>query len=196
MVSVREKSAMAKKRLALRDHLWPNAEKVIWDRLAHKGFATIPKTMPFILKIMDEMTKGAPVGSTYLSLWCSTWDDCFVQITKPAELATASGFGGQRGEHTWATRMKKLQALGFIEIKAGKAGPLGSALIFNPHFVIRRHYTAKTPGLMDASYTSLLEFAIDMGVKDMLNETPLPEDVAAADLKTTSLEGLFKAVKK
>ena len=50
------------------------------DRKAHKGFTTIPKTMPLILRIMDEMTKGAPVSSTYMTLWCSTWDNGFVQV--------------------------------------------------------------------------------------------------------------------
>ncbi|MDC7694244.1 hypothetical protein PQU94_08120 [Asticcacaulis sp. DXS10W] len=175
MASVREVSAITKKQLALRDHLWPNVEPWLWNRKLNKGFTTIPKTMPLILKIMDEMTKGAPVGATYLALWCSTWDNSFVSINKPAELSNASGFGGQRGEHTWAGRMKKLEELGFIGIMAGKSGPMSSAIIFNPHFVIRQHYKAKTPGLTEASYTSLIEAALDLGAKDMLEaETPLP----------------------
>ena len=61
MATVREASAITKKQLALRELHWPGAEPHLWHRLANKGFATIPKTMPMILKIMDEMTKGAPV---------------------------------------------------------------------------------------------------------------------------------------
>ncbi len=174
MATVREAGAIAKKQLQLREHLWPGSEPWLWQRKAHKGFTTIPKTMPFILKIMDEMTKGAPVGSTYLSLWCATWDNSFVSITKPLELANAAGFGGQRGEHTWAGRMKKLQELGFIDIKAGKSGPMSSALIYNPHFVIRHHNAKKTIGLMEASYTALIEAALDLGTKDMLSDFPIP----------------------
>ena len=65
----------------------------------------------------------------------------------PADMANAAGFGGQRGEHTWATRMKKLQELEFIDIKPGKSGPMSNALIYNPHFVLRKHHDNRMPGL-------------------------------------------------
>jgi len=167
MLTTREGGAIAKKQLLLRDHLWPNAAASIWHRTANKGFATIPKTMPLILKIMDEMTKGAPVSSTYMTLWCSTWDNGFIHVIKPQEMAFTSGFGGQRGEHTWAARMKTLQSLQFIDIKAGKSGPMTHALIHNPHLVIRWHYENKTPGIVESSYTALIERALEVGAKDM-----------------------------
>ena len=122
--STREASAIAKKQLKIRELHWPTADPYLWDRKAHKGFTTIPKTMPMILKIMDEMTKGAPVSSTYLTLWCNTWDNSFVVLNKNGEMANASGFGGQRGEHTWLTRVKKLQELHFIDVKPGRSGPM------------------------------------------------------------------------
>ena len=174
MVSVREGSAIAKKQLALREHLWPGMAPNLWHRLANKGFATIPKTMPLILRIMDEMTKGAPVSSTYMTLWCSTWDNGFVNVVRPDEMSFASGFGGQRGEHTWVGRMKKLKELRFIDIKAGKSGPLTHALIHNPHLILRWHYEQKTPGLMEASYNALIERALDVGAMDMLPPPPPP----------------------
>jgi len=178
MATGRELSAIAKKQQMLRDQLWPDAAASIWHRSSHKGFTTIPKTMPLILKIMDEMTKGAPVSSTYLTAWCSTWDNSFVSLSKPAELAHASGFGGQRGEHTWGGRMKRLDELHFISIKAGKAGPMSHALIWNPHFIIRWHHQQKTNGLMEASYTALVEWALEIGAKDMTQEVPLPWEAA------------------
>src|ERR1700728_2995466 len=109
MTSKREvSSAIAKKQLALREQLWPGMSGWLWDRTAqteagykHKGFTTIPKTMPLILKIMDGMSKNHPLSATYLTLWCSTWDNCFVTLSKSREMAYASGFGGQRGEQTW-----------------------------------------------------------------------------------------------
>lgn len=167
MATFREAGAIAKKQLALRDLHWPSAASHVWNRKTHKGFATIPKTMPMILKIMDEMTKGAPVSSTYLTLWCSTWDNSFVVLNKHGDMANASGFGGQRGEHTWATRMKKLNELHFIDIKAGKSGPMSNAIIWNPHLVLRWHREQKTPGLTEASYNALVEWALDIGAKDM-----------------------------
>jgi len=172
MATVREAGAIAKKQLAVRELHWPGATPSLWHRSANKGFATIPKTMPLILKIMDEMTKGAPVSSTYLTLWCSTWDNSFVVLSKPGDMANAAGFGGQRGEHTWATRMKKLKELHFIDIKAGKSGPMSNAIIWNPHMVLRWHHAQKTPGLTEASYNSLVEWALDIGARDMTDPPP------------------------
>lgn len=173
MATIREAGAIAKKQLALRDLHWPEAAPSLWHRTANKGFATIPKTMPMILKIMDEMTKGAPVSSTYLTLWCSTWDNSFVVLNKHGDMANAAGFGGQRGEHTWATRMKKLKELHFIDIKPGKSGPMSNAIIWNPHLVLRWHRDQKTPGLTEASYNALMEWALDIGAKDMTDPPPV-----------------------
>jgi hypothetical protein len=169
----REAGAIAKKQLAIRELHWPGAEPNLWNRKANKGFATIPKTMPLILKAMDELTKGAPVSSTYLTLWCCTWDNSFVVLNKPGDMANAAGFGGQRGEHTWATRMKKLRELSFIDIKAGKSGPMSNAIIWNPHYAIRHHHQIGTPGLTEATYNSLVEWALDIGANDMLEPFPV-----------------------
>jgi hypothetical protein len=171
MATAKELSVISRKQLALRESLWPGVDEFLWHRSRNKGYATIPKTMPLILKIMDEMTKGAPVSSTYLTLWCSTWDNSFVSLAKPAELAHAAGFSGQRAEHTWATRMRKLQELGFIDIKAGKSGAMSYAVLWNPHLIIRALYKKKTPGLSEASYTALIDWALEIGAKDMTEPT-------------------------
>jgi len=168
MATQREASAITKKQLAMRELHWPGMTPWLWHRKANKGFATIPKTMPLILKIMDEITKGAPVSSTYLTLWCHTWDNSFVVLNKHGDMANSSGFGGQRGEHTWAIRMKKLAELEFIDIKPGRSGPMSNAIIWNPHYIIRWHHHIKTPGLTEASYNALVETALDIGANDML----------------------------
>jgi hypothetical protein len=179
MVTRREVNAIGKRQLAIRDLHWPNMSVWLWHRTANKGFTTIPKTMPLVLKIMDEMTKGAPVSSTYLTLWCQTWDNSFVVLNKPGDMAHAAGFGGQRGEHTWATRMKRLQELEFIDIKPGRSGPMGNAIIWNPHFVIRWHRHIKTPGLTEASYNALMETALEIGANDMLTPWDPPTSPSA-----------------
>lgn len=63
--------------------------------------------------------------------------------------------------------MKKLKELHFIDIKPGKSGPMSNAIIWNPHLAIRWHHQQKTPGLTEASYNSLMEWALDIGAKDM-----------------------------
>jgi hypothetical protein len=109
-----------------------------------------------------------------MTVWCSTWDNGFVQLIKPSEMAFASGFGGQRGEHTWGARMKKLEELQFISLKAGKAGPMTHALIHNPHLILRWHHDNKTPGLVDASFNALVAQALEVGAMDLF---PAPAPV-------------------
>ena len=116
MTTTREGSAIAKKQPAQRDLLWPGAGPWLWHRKANKGFATIPKTMPIILQVMDDLSNGKPVSSTYLGLWCDTWDNSMVNITKPNEMAHAAGFTGQRAAYTWAGHMKILRELHFIDV--------------------------------------------------------------------------------
>lgn len=194
MITVSKKSAIANKQIALRDQLWPGAEPLLWQRKTNKGFTTIPKTFPIVLQIMDEMTKDTPVSRTYMSLWCSTWDNSFVSLSKPREMAYASGFSGQRMEYTWISRMRLLEKLKFIAIRSGKAGPLSHALILNPHFVIRRHYLRKTPGLMEASYTALIEWGLEIGATDITADLPdLEILVSKTDADTTAASGVTTA---
>jgi hypothetical protein len=172
MTTNKQTTAIAKKQITLRNQLWPGTEDRLWHQKkeGHKGFVTIPKTMPMILKIMDRMSKGKPVSSTYLALWCSTWDNSFIVLSRPRDLAYAAGFGGQRGEYTWKARMRILEELGFIEVRPGRGGDFGYALILNPHLVIRKHRSDKTPGLLDADYAALIEIAQEVGAKDMTGE--------------------------
>jgi hypothetical protein len=177
--ATRPGKAIVQKQLDQREALWPDAKPHLWHRTVHKGFATIPKTMPLVLQIMDELSKGKRLSETYLGLWCSTWDNSFVTISKPQEMAHAAGFGGQRAEYTWADRMKRLHQLSFINIKPGKSGPITHVLIWNPHRVIRDHHEKKTPGLVEATYNILLDRALEIGAKDMV--TPAPADAPATE---------------
>jgi hypothetical protein len=172
MTSVREGNAIVKKQLAQRELLWPGSGPGLWHRKAHKGFATIPKTMPIILQIMDGMSNGKPLSSTYLGLWCETWDNSMVNASKPTEMAHAAGFTGQRATYTWQGRINLLKELGFIDVKAGRSGPISHILLWNPHYVIRYHHGQKTPGLIDANFNALLERALEIGANDMIEEVP------------------------
>ena len=68
------RNAMAKRQLELRQSLWPEVtDDWLWSRHTHDGFTSLPKGMPLILTIMDDLSKGQPVSSTYLELWCRTF---------------------------------------------------------------------------------------------------------------------------
>jgi hypothetical protein len=173
MATIRAGNAIAKRQMVQRELLWPGSEPWLWDRKVNKGFATIPKTMPLVLQIMDDLSNGKPLSSTYLGLWCETWDNSMVNLSKQQEMAHAAGFTGQRAVYTWSARIQLLQKLNFIDVKPGKSGPLSHALIWNPHRVIRWHHAYKTPGLVEANFNALLERAIDIGANDMMDEVPL-----------------------
>ena len=81
--------------------------------------------------------------------------------------------------------MQLLHSLHFIDIKAGKSGPISQVLIWNPHKIIRWHKGAKTPGLVEANYNGLIERAAEIGANDFLDdkqiefeaiELPAPEE--------------------
>lgn len=180
-------AAIAEKHLAQRNALWPGCEPYLWNRKANKGFATIPKTMPLILQAMDELSKGKPLSSTYLGLWCATWDNSMVNIPRHQEMAHSAGFSGQRAEYTWSSRMKILHDLRFIDIKPGKSGSISHVLIWNPHRIIRWHHTNKTSGLTEGTFNALLERALEIGAKDIVEGIPtLPETTKTTELPTSA----------
>jgi hypothetical protein len=108
--------------------------------------------MPVILSIIDDLTKGAPASSTYLELWCRSFDEMYVSLSKSKEMAFHAGFDGQRAERTWAEKIRRLEELGFISVKPGQAGP------------------AKTPGLTQEKYNAFVERAIEIGALESAEE--------------------------
>jgi hypothetical protein len=169
------------KNIALREKFWPDlVHEEIWHHRDFDGFLSIPRTMPIILKIINDLTKGAPAGSTYFALFCMTFPkEMYVSLQNAEDLAFHSGFTGQRAVRQWDGRMKALGELGFIRTAAGPRGGLSHAAIPNPHFVIRRLHTLGTSGLVDATYNTLVQRGIDIGAADM--EMELPEDKAARE---------------
>jgi len=129
--------------------------------------------MPLILDIINDLSKGQPVSSTYLELWCRAFDECFVTLSKHTEMAFHAGFAGQRAVRTWMQRMNRLRELGFIDIMPGASGPLSYALILNPYRVIRRLREKKTPGLTAEKYNALLSRTIEIGASEL--EEPMPD---------------------
>lgn len=169
-MNVHQKRVRAKKiglkTLKLRNQLWPKLdEKGLWMRDTHQGYTTIPRPMPVILRIMDDLSNGKPVSVTYFALWCRVWDECFVTITNPREMAFEVGFTGQRAEATWASRMKILAELGFVDIKPGASGDYNYVLIWNPFKIIKKlHVEGK---VQKRKYVALLDRAQNVGADDL-----------------------------
>ncbi len=165
------RSKVAARKLQMREKLWPAVDpKFLWNRSDRVGFVTIPRVMPLLMGIMDDMTDGRPVSSSYLDLWCHSYDDSFVIVTKPREHAFSAGFTGQRAEGTWTARMRLLADLKFIEIKPGPSGPINYVLIWNPFVILKYHRAEHTSGLREENWNALEQRMIEVGADD-LNET-------------------------
>lgn len=179
MATLKSRRAIANSELTLRDSMWPDADDELWDRSTNGGFTTLPKTLPYVARIMDDLSKGFPLSPTYFALWCATWDNAFVRLNRPADLAFASGFAGERAERTWSDRMKRLEVLGFIKTKPSGASKMGFAFIPNPHTVIFDLYAAKTAaapppdlrpalaGLTEGAFNAFVERALEVGCNDV-----------------------------
>ena len=156
----------------LRDGLWSDATERIWDYKASDGWLNIPRSMPVIMRILDSLTKGQPVSATYLELWCRTYNDGFVTASRPREMAFFSGFDGERAQRTWLSRIRKLQELGFIDVKEGASGPVSYILIDNPYKPLKK---LRDDGqISDRFWNALAARMIEIGANDL--DDPLPEE--------------------
>lgn len=136
------RKTMSERDLELRATLWPELDtRLLWNRTEAVGFATMPRTMPLIGLIMDDLAgKGHPVSSVYMGLWCRVFDVGVIKISNPRELAYEAGFLSSRNESTWRSRMNILRDLHFIDIKGGASGPYSFALIYDPYYVIQTYH--------------------------------------------------------
>jgi hypothetical protein len=196
IIMKRPRKRIAQRHLELRTKLWPDVgPEWLWSRHTYDGFTTLPRCMPLIMAIMDDMAKGQPVSMTYLELWCRSFEESFVVLSKPASTAFGAGFSGQRAERTWRGRLQILASLRFIDLKGGSAGPASYALIFNPYKVIAWHHANRTPGLREDRYNALMERASEVGDESLSQTPPAAEaHVTPAVAPTTAAPEAQQAV--
>ena len=164
-MEIKTKKTATDRRKAMRERLWPDVtEDRLWLRKQRTGFTTIPRTMPLIGQVLDQLSgKGFPLMTTYLTLWCWVFDEGLVEIRNPREMANESGFSGPRAEATWRSRMRRLEELGFILTKAGLAGDFQYVLLLNPLGRIKEIYDGKPP---DFLLNALLGRSAQVGADD------------------------------
>ncbi|WP_209010652.1 hypothetical protein [Labrenzia sp. PHM005] len=164
--------------MELRAKLFPDLkEEELWARQKYDGFTTIPRTMPLVMSIIDDLTKGAPASSTYLELWGRAYDEMYVPLNNPDVHAFHAGFTGQRAKRTWVQRIESLAELGFIYTAGGTSGKHAHAVIVNPHLALKRLKDKGQPGLTTDKYNALVERGIEVGAKDVDADMPEPPPV-------------------
>jgi len=139
----RKARTILERQLDARAKLWPElTNKMLWT-LDSDGWVAIPRVLPLMLSIMDDMSeKGFPVSRTYLELWSRLREEGFLALNRHEEMAFHAGFEGQRALRTWRDRMHRLAQMGFIGVKSGAFGDLSYAVVYNPYHVIKRAFIA------------------------------------------------------
>lgn len=159
--------SILKRQLEARAKIWPEVTNLmLWDRTERDGFSTVPRALPLMMNIMDGISeKGFPVGQTYFEMWCRLYDELFLTLNRPEEMAFYAGFTGQRAVRTWKDRVRRLAALGFIDLKSGPLGDMSYAVFFNPYHVIKRAYLNKL--VPEDKYRALVIRANEIGAFDL-----------------------------
>ena len=134
-------SELLKKRIELRDQLWPDSPEVVWDRTdrKEKGFTTLPRTVPLVGALIRHLTDRLDASRAYFDLWGRSWDGGLVEIDDEEELAASCGYTtSKRNVRTWRERMVTLEQLGFIRIKPRGTRKYGYVLLVHPHDAVQR----------------------------------------------------------
>ena len=158
----------------MRKKFWSDiSEEWLWhkdDPKQKAGFSQIPRCITFIGIIMDKLAKNMKISSTYLALWCHTFDEAMVIIKDQEAMAFESGFTkGERAIYTWKKKMEMLAQLGFIKHAQGRSGPYNYVLILDPFKIIKMH--EKDWNITEEpSYKALLERAAEVGADKDLYE--------------------------
>lgn len=116
----------------------------------------IPRDMPLLLSILDDLTTRSPVSSTYLALWCHKGTGDVVHVSDARRMAFFSNLTGQRGEKTWRSRLKMLADLRFITIL--RDGPENLSIrILDPYRAVQALSKGKALGLRSDKYEALVK---------------------------------------
>jgi len=128
----------ALRRLTLREQLWPGVGDTLWHRTTEDGYSTIPRTLPLIMTLIDDLKgKGRDISRVYFDLWCRQIDDSFVEVTDQEAFAYSSGYSTPgRNVRSWRERVEILKDLGFVAISPNGSRKYGYILLRHPHRVV------------------------------------------------------------
>lgn len=155
--------------IALRKHHWPDiGDDKLWllsDR-NKKGFAQLPRPLPILMNMIGDASKhvnakAVPAGRSYLVLWCRVFGEAVVKVENEMMAASEAGYVGERSVSTWRGHMRVLKELGFIDYKAGAAGPMHHILLLNPYLVAKD--LRKKGWVQEVQYTALFQRALEIG---------------------------------
>ncbi len=128
----------AARRVQMRDQIWPGEAERLWHRTKEDGFSTIPRTLPLVMTLIDDLKgKGRDASRVYFDLWCRQMDDSFVEVTDEEAFAYSCGYSTPgRNVRTCRERTDLLRELGFISGRPDGSRKYGYVLLHHPHLVV------------------------------------------------------------
>jgi hypothetical protein len=174
--SARNGSKVEKRRLKERKLHFPNIDDAeFYSEDGGKGWKQVPRTMPHILNLMNGLSKGSPLSSTYFDIWMMAWSESYIAVQSTNDRAFAAGFTGQRAVSTWMAKVRKLDELGFIRLKAGPAGKLYIAIL-DPHRAVKKLAEEKPAGFDPDIYIAMKLCADEFGITALEDDDEEDED--------------------
>lgn len=124
-----------RRRREVRDGFWPDADSVTFP--THTGgWARVPRTIPVISTLIDELAPREKPARVYSGLWSYDFGDGFIELPDLARFAVEVGYMSRRAERTVAERLQILEDLGFLRSKPLASRKFGYLLLLDPHRVV------------------------------------------------------------
>ena len=129
-----------RKRKALRDHLWSDAESVIFLAPRDGGYCrVVPRIVPLTCVLLDlAKQRAGELTASYLDLWVRSDNDGFVEVEDELECAAGAGFLGGRALWSWRERTRELERLGAIRVKGEGHRQIAYILLLHPEQVVEQ----------------------------------------------------------
>ena len=167
------------------EQIWPDAAAAdVWNRKTSDGYMSTPRTMPLIVSMINDLTKGTPAGFAYLGLWARSVNESVVEIKDPGAMAYEIGFVGERRAAAWSARIALLEKLGFIKCSDGAAGKYSFILLMNPYHVIQR--LAEQKHVQKRAFNVFLSRALEIGAKELTRNQAATEKQSKPKIKAVS----------
>lgn len=151
-------------RAQMREMLAPGSQDLVWRGKEEKGFWSAPRTMPLLLKLLNQkaLTEGRDVTLPYLDIWFRNFGEGVVEFEDEAEHAYICGYTGSRAVRTWRERIECLSRAGALRVFPKGQREQGLCLVMHPDEVVRALHQRD---LVDQEWLSLYQaFRLKSGV--------------------------------
>lgn len=127
-------AAAAKKREAKRELVFPDCGHETF-KTTGGGFAQVPRVVPLVAALINEIGGRENAGSLYQVLWAHDWGQGIVEVKSPRSLLFQAGYTGSTGraDRTWQERVAILVSLGLVQTRPSGIEQHGFILLRDPY---------------------------------------------------------------